>query len=352
MPHLHNGTRIALASVAFAIALIAASACGSSDADPKETSVPTLSANATPLERLTAAYNDPNVDPSSDAWAALLADPGFATKPISVVEFVSLKNDGGALTAYNGYIDALTAAINDAGAEMLSVNDVLMPGLEGLDSYDGGVSWIATFPTISAYVDVMLDERTIAAAQARRGAIAEAHVLAGPNLLPELITKQLPDNAPASDFPRDHVLATPADDLVEELLAVYPSGGADPTRETLEAMFAYEGFADQRVHFINLYRFKDGGAESLGEYNQGAFPVVVAHGGRPKALVDITHQLVGPIEWDRFIFVSWASLATFTQLRLEPQYLEAQKDRVVSGEQYGNLINIARADKLELIAEN
>jgi hypothetical protein len=198
----------------------------------------------------------------------------------------------------------------------------------------------------------MLDERTMAAAQARREAVAEAYVLAGPNMVPEAIVSQLPDNAPASNFPRDHVLQAPAEDIVEELLTVYPSGGADPTRETLEAMLAYEGFADQRVHFINLYRFTEGGAQSLTEYNAGAFPVVVAHGGRPKVLVDVTHRLVGPIEWDRFIFVSWASLATFTQLRLDPQYLEAQKDRVVSGEQYGNLINIARADREQVTGGN
>jgi hypothetical protein len=64
-------------------------------------------------------------------------------------------------------------------------------------------------------------------------------------------------------------------------------------------------------------------------------------------LANVTHHLVGPTEWSRFIFVSWPSFAVFTDLRLDPTYVEAQRDRVVSAEEYGNLVNIARADRKE-----
>jgi uncharacterized protein (DUF1330 family) len=110
----------------------------------------------------------------------------------------------------------------------------------------------------------------------------------------------------------------------------------------------HEGFTDQLVFYINLYRFKpDGGEVALSEYNAAALPVVLAHGGRPKVLANVTHHLVGPTEWSRFIFVSWPSFAVFTDLRLDPTYVEAQRDRVVSAEEYGNLVNIARADRKE-----
>jgi hypothetical protein len=51
------------------------------------------------------------------------------------------------------------------------------------------------------------------------------------------------------------------------------------------------------------------------------------------------------VAWDRFILVSWPSLAVFTDLRLDPVYVEAQKSRVMSADEYGNLITIARADR-------
>jgi hypothetical protein len=44
------------------------------------------------------------------------------------------------------------------------------------------------------------------------------------------------------------------------------------------------------------------------------------------------------------IFVRWPSLAVFTDLRLDPSYLEAQKHRVESAETYGNFVTIKRED--------
>ncbi|MBI5290111.1 MAG: hypothetical protein HY873_14145 [Chloroflexi bacterium] len=309
-----------------------------------ETSTPDT---RTPLERLTSAYADPVVDPPAATWEKLLADPGFETQAVAVVEFVQLRDEEGAKAGYDAYVEAVSKATLTAGGEMISVNDTLMPGLEGLEPYEGGVSWLATYPTISDYVDAVLDPGVVAVAAKRREAVAEAQVLMGPNLVPEAI-KQLGPNEPASDFPSDRVQGKTPDEIVAALLEVYPSGGADPTAETLRRMFTWEGFRDQRVHYINLYRFNDdpgGGATALNEYNAKALPVVLAHGARPKVLANVTHNLVGPVRWDRFIFVSWPSFAVFTDLRLDPTYIEAQKDRVMSADQYGNLITIARADQ-------
>lgn len=325
-------------------AALAFAACGGSDGADPIPAPPTIDPNAPAIERLTAVYADPALDPSRDAWQALLDDPGFGTQPIAVTEFVRLREGEGARASYDAFVGALMSAAESVGATV-TVNDILFPGLEGLEGYEGGTSWVAEFPTISAYVDVMLDDAVISAGVQRREAIDEAQVLAGPNLLPDLI-KQLPPNDNPADYPSDRVQGKTTTDIVSELLAVYPSGGADPTEATLRAIADYEGFTDQRVHFINLYRFKDDGGEAqLTEYNAEALPVVIAHGARPKVLANVTHHLVGPTDWSRFIFVSWPSFAVFTDLRLDPTYIEAQRHRVVSAEQYGNLINISRADK-------
>ncbi len=334
-----TATRRTLCLLVAVAALMPVAACGGSDA---RAPVP-----ATPLDRLIAAYGDADVDPSPGAWAALVADPQHGSQPVVVLEFVRLRDGDGARSAYDAWLAALAPSVAAAGGEILSVNDTLMPGLEAPAGYDGGVSWIGAFPSIDAYVTAMLDERATDAAARRRDAVAEAQVLVGPDLLPDQI-KQLPPQGPASDYPSDHVTGRTADAIVADLLAIYPSGGADPTEATLRAMIGYDGFARQRVHFINLYRFNEapeGGRGALGEYNAAAFPTVLAHGGRPKALVDVTHHLAGPVQWDRFIFVAWPSLAVFTDVRLDPKYVEAQKDRVASGAEYGNLITIARADE-------
>jgi uncharacterized protein (DUF1330 family) len=331
-----------------AAATLLITACNSSsDQAPTPTIPPTPS---TPLGRLTAAYNDPALDPSPAAWEALLADEGFDTQPVAIVEFVQLKDDPRARANYDAFVDTFGGALFDNGGLIISVNDTLMPGLEGLEGYRGGVSWVAEAPSLSAFVDTMLNPRVVRDNESRRAAITKAQLLVGPNLLPDLI-KQLGPNEPASDFPSGRVQGKTTEQIVSELSAIYPSGGADPSTETLTAIADYEGFEAQRVHFINLYRFKaDGGEVALSEYNAAALPVVLAHGGRPKVLANVTHHLIGPTSWDRFIFVSWPSLAVFTDLRLDPAYVEAQKSRVVSAEEYGNLITIARVDQDEATA--
>ena len=355
MPDMTRGDsmrRSLLVAGVVVVGFVAGMACSGSSGSGSATrpsAVATLDPRtATPLDRLIAAYADPKLDPSADAWRSLLADEGFDTKQVSVVEFVRLRADAGASANYDAYLDALTPAIVKAGGETISVNDTLFPGLEGLEGYEGGVSWVANFPSIHAYVNAILDESVVAAADKRRAAIVEAQVLAGPDLLPDVIKKFGP-NTPASDFPSDHVTGKSASQIVDDVLKVYPSGGADPTRQALEAMATFKGFADQRVGYINLYRFNSdpaGGAVALGEYNAKAAPVALAHGARPKVLANVTHHLVGPTDWSRFVFVTWPSLAVFTDLRLDPTYVDAQKERVVSAEQYGNLITIARKDRV------
>ena len=129
---------------------------------------------------------------------------------------------------------------------------------------------------------------------------------------------------------------------------MYPDGGTDPAHENLRQMVAWPGFNEQRVHFIDLYAYGAGfesGAAELAEYNAGAVMHVLHHGGRPQVAIDVAHHLVGPVQWNRVVFVCWPSLAVFFDLRLEPEYLEAQTSRVNSAEVYGNLITVARADK-------
>ena len=298
---------------------------------------------AATLERLVTAYHAPIIDPSRRAWRELLSDPAFATAPVDVLEFVKLEHSRGAKVRYERYVTALTAALRSRGASMITVNDTLRQGLATLPGYRRGVSWLARFPWLHAYVETVLDHRVVVASRQRRIAVAEAQTLVGPNAIPDFLN-QLPPNTPASAFPTTRVQGKTPSEIVDALLAVYPDGGADPTRALLEFMTRYRGFADQSLTFINLYEFgaQDSGAAALNEYNAGALPLVLVHGGRPKSLVNVTHRLVGPTAWSRFIVINWPSFAVFTDLRLDPSYVEAQKSRVVSARTYGNLITIPR----------
>jgi uncharacterized protein (DUF1330 family) len=298
-------------------------------------------------ERLAAAYPDPGVEPSEAAWAALLADPAFATAPVTVFEFVRLHATPGAKAGYDTFVVALAAAIESVGGQLLGVNDTLFAGVGELPGYANGTSWVASFPSAAAFAEAMVAPSVVAAADSRRTAVVEAQLMAGANLVPALLL-ELPAPGPAENYPRDRVLGKPAAQIVDELLTVYPDGGADPTRATLEKMVSHLGFLDDPVAYINLYRFNadaEGGEAALNEYNTEALPFVLAHGARPKAVVNVAHHLAGPTEWDRIIYVRWPSMGVFTDLRLDPGYLAAQEARVQSGEEYGNLVGVPRLER-------
>jgi uncharacterized protein (DUF1330 family) len=299
--------------------------------------------SAAQLDRLVAAYHEPGVDPSRRAWRRLLADAESTTSSVDVLEFVKLERTRGAKSRYDRYVAALKAALTSHGATMITVNDTLQVGVGSLPGYAGGVSWLARFPSRRAYIDTLLDRRVLGSSRDRRTAVAQAQLLLGSNVVPGFLL-DLPPNTPASAFPSGRVEGKTPGQIVEELLAIYPDGGADPTRAVLDRMIRSRGFADEPLTYVNLYEFgpETGGAAALNEYNAGALPLVLAHGGRPKSLVNVSQHLVGPTAWSRFIVISWPSFAVFTDLRLDPGYIEAQRSRVVSAKTYGNLITLAR----------
>lgn len=58
-------------------------------------------------------------------------------------------------------------------------------------------------------------------------------------------------------------------------------------------------------------------------YNMAALASVLAHGGYPLPRATVEHRIVSAIPWSRVLFVRWPSLAVFTDMRLEPGYIEA-----------------------------
>jgi uncharacterized protein (DUF1330 family) len=56
----------------------------------------------------------------------------------------------------------------------------------------------------------------------------------------------------------------------------------------------------------------------------------------------VEHRITNTITWSRVIFVCWPSLTVFTDMRLDPDYIEAQKHRVESAESHSNLVTLKR----------
>lgn len=344
------------ASIVLAVALVACSgddspaAVGASPTAASSTPAPSTAAASTTTApttvegRLAQAYPDPELDPSPAAWAALLADETLAGQPITVVEFAAIP-DPEQRHLYDDFVGAVAANAVAQGGELIGVSDVWRAGLEQPTGYEGGVVWVAAFPSRDAYIATMLSPEVVEGGERRRAAIADPHLLVGVNLVPAALA-ELPPPGPAEEYPHDLVRGKSAGQVVDELLAIYPDGGADPTREVLEAMLARDDVSTQAVSYVNLYAFSDDdpGAAGITEYNTEALPFVLAHGARPKVVFNVAQQLLGDTTWNRVIYVRWPSLEVFTDLRLTPGYVEAQKVRVSSSDAYGNLITIDRGD--------
>ena len=171
---------------------------------------------------------------------------------------------------------------------------------------------------------------------------------AGADSIPDAARPMLGQPRPASGFATPNIAGKSGMQIVADLLAVYPDGGADPSRAQLEVMVEFPGFRDQPVHYINLYAFGDGddpavrGTAAHDAYNMAALASVRAHGGYPLLRAEVAHRIASAVPWSRVLFVRWPSLAVFTDMRLDPEYIEAQKHRVESAETYGNFLTVKR----------
>jgi uncharacterized protein (DUF1330 family) len=286
-------------------------------------------------------------------WDAFLARAGTAEDgPVTVIEIDRLRD--GQRPRHDSYVAAITAAARGEGGEPLAVVDVVTPGTGDLVSYEGyagGVAVLLTFPSRAAFLAALASETWRAGSVARSDAVGEAIIfVAGANSIPPAMAAMLGEPRMAASVPTPRVDGKTPDQLVDELLAIYPDGGADPSRAQLERMTRFPGFRDQPVHYINLYAFGSGddpavkGAAAHDAYNQAALQSVLPHGAYPLYRADVELRIASEIPWSRVIFVRWPSLAVFTDLRLDPDYVVAQRHRVESAETYGNFVTIKRED--------
>jgi uncharacterized protein (DUF1330 family) len=301
-------------------------------------------------ERIARAYTLPTASPEAAAWDGLIARAETDDAPITVIEIDRLH--GGARPQHDEYLAAVRAATEQAGGAVYAVSDILEPGVGDLlpyMDYAGGVAVLLSFPSRRAYLMALLSDAWQAGLAARERAVADAIVLvAGENSIPAMARAMFGEPRSASEFSTPNIEDKTPAEIVAELLTIYPDGGADPSRAQLEVMMNFPGFREQPVHYINLYAFGDGsdpavkGEAAHDAYNQAAMATVRAHGGYPLLRAEVEHRLVSAIPWSRVLFVRWPSLAVFTDMRLDPEYVEAQKHRVESAETYGNFVTIAR----------
>jgi uncharacterized protein (DUF1330 family) len=313
------------------------------------TTVPEWLGDPVSREWIDSAYALPGASGVAE-WDELLARAASGDGPITVIEIDRLRD--GARAQHDAYLAAITAATERAGGKFFAVCDILEPGtgdLLGEMGYAGGVAVLLAFPSRMAYLSAMVSDEWQGALEDRRAAVADAIVLvAGENAITPLARIMLGEPRAAAEFSTPNIDGKTPDQIVAELLAIYPDGGADPSRAQLEVMTRFPGFRDQPVHYINLYAFGDGsdpevkGAAAHDAYNQAALASVRAHGGLPLLRAEIEHRIASSVPWSRVIFVRWPSLAVFTDMRLDPSYVEAQKHRVESAETYGNFITIKR----------
>lgn len=303
-----------------------------------------------PVWRVIEQYQHPTFDPSADAWTTLFANGASRETPCYVVEIAQLHAGGEAKAAYDRYVSALRPAIARARGEVLKVCDVVMPGtgdLAHLAAYAGGTAILVRYPSRRAYLSVLLDDAVIAAQQARRAALADVTLLvAGKDTTPALARLLFGKERPASDFKTPSLDGKSPQAIVQALLAAYPDGGADPSRAQLEQMVHLPGFAERPVFFINLYAFDqqqpEQGAERHIAYNRAAARIARAHGAHPYLRAPVEQVLIGSIPWSLMIFVRWPSLRVFTDLRLDPTYIAAQRFRVIAAQTYGNFVTFDR----------
>ena len=161
---------------------------------------------------------------------ALLSGAGNVDSPITVIEIDRLRDD--ARSEHDAYLAAITAATTEAGGTVYAVCDIVEPGTGDLLpylNYSGGVASLLSFPSRAAYLTALGSQTWQAGLPARNAAVVDAVVLvAGDNEITPMMSAMFGEPRPASDFPTPHVDGKTPEQLVDELLTIYPDGGADP----------------------------------------------------------------------------------------------------------------------------
>ena len=296
-----------------------------------------------------SAVDSSRFDPSSEAWDELRAHPDYDEGEIVFLEIAALGDHDDASAQYDDYLDVLVPEIERVGGELILVHDIVTEGTGDLferdgERYRGGVAYSARYPSRAAMEEVWDHPAVVDAHSLRVAALSDVQMMLGADQLPPEIAA-VPKDVDAATIPTPYVDGKTSEQMLDELLSIYPDGGADPTSEQLGSMLELEGFADRPLHYLNLYdwgRYGEEGMAAHDEYNARAQMDVAAHGIRVYARVEIEQVLVGPHGWDRLIIPRWPSMGVFTDLRLTPSYVDAQESRVTSAEIYGNYVTHAR----------
>lgn len=295
-------------------------------------------------DAILATYATDRLDPSPAAWEEVFAAAAKRDHSIRTIEIAApRRGQEGALR------EAMTRMADVAarhGGETLALNPILQPGTGDLLSdmhFAGGTMLVIAWPSRAAWLEALLDPAWKTAHAERARAMEDLRwLVAGEDTIPKKFRRLIGPARPASDFRTPRVDGKTPGQLLHELLEIYPDGGADPSRRQLETLLTAPGFRDRPVQYLNLYDFGDGSDPNVGgdaehrAYGRTAMKPTQAHGAHPVFRADIAHVLKSPVPWSIAVLVQWPSLAVFTDLRLDPEYITAQEHRVASSRTYGN----------------
>jgi hypothetical protein len=119
----------------------------------------------------------------------LLTHLTYAKDEIVFLGIMTLSETHNALEQVNAYLDALTAAIEEVGGELIYVYDILSEGTGRLcelhgESYRGWVAYSVRFPSRAALVETMLSQPVIEARTQRNTAVDGVQMMLGTDNLP------------------------------------------------------------------------------------------------------------------------------------------------------------------------
>lgn len=290
-------------------------------------------------------YSHSTLHPSAAKWSEVFAAMDAGDGPIHVIEASKVRPGRTA-----EYIDGLLArniAAARHGGTALALNEILQPGTGDMlpwMSYAGGVLSVVAYPSRAAWLATLMDADALAANQRRESLVEEVVLLvAGEDTIPAKARALLGKPKPPTAFKTPRIDGKSPTQIVDDLLAVYPDGGADPSRAQLDRMMTDSRFRTDPVFYLNLYDFGDGSSAAGGEsehraYNLSAFNSARGNGGMPMFRAPIVHTLISSVPWDLAVLVRWPSMAVFTDLRLNPEYIKAQEHRAAAAVFYGNFM--------------